>query len=438
MTSEAAAGRRDWAWLLLALFPIAVAVARSTALPVSDSAIFEYVGRALVHGAKLYRDVWDDKLPSIYLVNALWQAAFGERYVLHTLAEAAINVATLWAFATLARGFGIRHWAPATFGFAVAYSVPLPLFNGVEHYAIALLLGGYVAAQRGRYVLAGIALALAATFWVPAALLIVPPLVTGADARRRGSLAAAFAVTLAAYGAAACLAVGTETVAGLERSWFVYVAASAVDTSGLHRLGPFSRTYAGLMLSGVLALTAALAAVAGKPRTEAQRFALWWFGCALLGGLAVGNGYAAYFLPSIPAVVLAIAAYAKRDVDLRRAVPLLIVALAAASRTLWWAHYTDDYARSQARDALAAGAQMRAALGDGAVFEIGSYAPQLFLAAHARPADRYGLLPPDLKAALRGNSDPIAARGLLRCQLAVTADPLYVERAAAARLGCRP
>ncbi len=43
-----------------------------------DSGFYAYVGKAILHGQVLYRDVWDDKPPLGYYLNALAQLVFGQ------------------------------------------------------------------------------------------------------------------------------------------------------------------------------------------------------------------------------------------------------------------------------------------------------------------------------------------------------------------------
>ncbi len=43
-----------------------------------DSGFYAYIGKAILHGQVLYRDVWDDKPPLGYYLNALAQTIFGQ------------------------------------------------------------------------------------------------------------------------------------------------------------------------------------------------------------------------------------------------------------------------------------------------------------------------------------------------------------------------
>jgi hypothetical protein len=87
MFRPAASLRTNTLWLAAGAALLVVAFLKATPYPTSDSAYFEFIGRQMVHGAQLYRDVWDNKLPSISLTNAVWQMILGEQYRLHTAAR---------------------------------------------------------------------------------------------------------------------------------------------------------------------------------------------------------------------------------------------------------------------------------------------------------------------------------------------------------------
>src|ERR1700694_4829998 len=106
-------------WLAASTVLLGVAFLKAKPYPTSDSAYFEFVGREMAHGARLYRDVWDNKLPSIYLTNALWQMILGEQYRLHIAAEIAIQALSAIMFALLLRTMNVRYWAAATLAFVV-------------------------------------------------------------------------------------------------------------------------------------------------------------------------------------------------------------------------------------------------------------------------------------------------------------------------------
>jgi hypothetical protein len=141
--------------------------------PISDNALFEYVGRAIARGHSLYRDVWDNKLPGVYYVNALWQKLFGEDYALHAIAETCLAMASVTLFGAVARTFELKTWLPAAAVLAFVLCIILPL-NISEGYALPLLLASVLAALQHRPLLCGCAIGLAAAFWLPSVFMTAP------------------------------------------------------------------------------------------------------------------------------------------------------------------------------------------------------------------------------------------------------------------------
>src|ERR1700688_1779463 len=111
MLRPSASLRRNTLGLAACAALLGVAFLKATPFPTSDSAYFEFVGRQMLHGAQLYRDVWDNQLPSIYLTNELWQMLMGEQYRLHIAAEIAIQALSATLFAVLLRSMNVRPWA---------------------------------------------------------------------------------------------------------------------------------------------------------------------------------------------------------------------------------------------------------------------------------------------------------------------------------------
>ncbi|HVA88727.1 MAG TPA: hypothetical protein VNL71_02690, partial [Chloroflexota bacterium] len=48
----------------------------------NDEGVYAMVGRALLHGEKLYRQVWENKPPAIYLLNAGVERLGGAEHVI--------------------------------------------------------------------------------------------------------------------------------------------------------------------------------------------------------------------------------------------------------------------------------------------------------------------------------------------------------------------
>src|SRR6202030_3214823 len=98
-TKTVAARRRDYVYLAAAVAILTISAVVSYHFPTYTQAFYAYVGRTIVEGKLPYRDVWDNKLPSIHYVNALWHLAFGGNYFLHHLAQLAILLITVTLFA---------------------------------------------------------------------------------------------------------------------------------------------------------------------------------------------------------------------------------------------------------------------------------------------------------------------------------------------------
>ena len=272
--------------------------------PIADSALFEYVGRALAHGSHLYTDLWDNKLPSIYYLNAAWWLLFGDDYTAHLLAESAISAATIVLFAVILRRFGVRPWPQATLAFSVLYLFAGGLPNQTEHYATPLILVAVLCAGYRRYALAACALAVASTFWVPAFAAAAVPIAVAATSRERRAFLAALIAAGVVLAAAFLLLFGTATTAELIGSWFSYLIGNYRHTNfetAHHRylfpwLSPSYYVQTGL---GVLLFTAAT--FWRRPGDAASRFAFWWSVASLVIVAALGTALTSIPLPIIHA-----------------------------------------------------------------------------------------------------------------------------------------
>src|SRR5689334_869694 len=104
--------------MILVLLAAAIALARLRFvhdLPDWDVASYSLIGREMVHGKKLYLDVWDMKPPAIFASYAAANAVFGswERsaYALAVMTAAATMLAVYFAAAGVDRRAGL--WAAA-------------------------------------------------------------------------------------------------------------------------------------------------------------------------------------------------------------------------------------------------------------------------------------------------------------------------------------
>ena len=291
--------RSDFLILAAVLATLFASLMLRSAFPMGDPAIFEYIGHALVGGAHLYSDLWDNKLPSIYYINALWWLAFGANFPLHVAAETAINAVTFGTFALILRRCGIERWALGALVFALFYLFVGGPLDQTEHYATPLILAALLAALHRSPVLAGILLVFASTFWVPSIAIGLVPLLCIGDRRARVSI-----VCAAIGGAVLCAAIfwmcyGPATTSELIHSWISYQSGNFNAAGGVepHRyaLPFFSPRY--YIESGLGLLVAGIAVFWTKDRLPASRFAWSWAIATTVIVFALGRPSIHYFLP---------------------------------------------------------------------------------------------------------------------------------------------
>lgn len=352
-------------WLIAAL---AVAVAASIAfyhVPIGSAGFFAYAGHAILEGQLPYRDVWDNKLPSIYYLNALLQLA-GPQNVLQWAAQAAVLLATIALFAIFARGEGIRAWGPATLTVSVLLSLPpLQHFGYTEPYAAALIMAALVAMQRGATLASGTLLLLAATFWIPAALMTLALLVYAPTVRARLRFAGAFGASAAVYAALFVVTFGTHLTAALLHDMRSYEGtASRLDAASAKAV--VAKLVRNLEATALLIPLALAAGVVHRPANRTQRFALAWLACALAGAFVNLNVFQHYFIPSVAPLAFAIAAFVDgsgRSLGRRAALAALIVAITAGVPVIVAAMLDGIAAeRDEARLTVAVGQRLDAAL----------------------------------------------------------------------------
>jgi hypothetical protein len=370
---SSAPSRTDWLYLGLSALAVVASVFKAPRFPSDDSALFEYFGWAMLHGQRLYGDLLDVKLPSIFVVNALWQRLFGERYILHTCAEATVAAATIALFALLLRRWRVQAWALGTFLFAVAFVLPFNEFDFAEHYAVFFIVLGLFLSAQGRNLWAGVALAIATTFWFASALTCIPILLQPTVARNRLTLIAGFAGTCVLYAIAALAAFGPGPIAHLIHAWPERIAAVPLRWKFME---PLDWTIGALVLLLLVA--------ARRPLGAASRFALTWSCCAALGTAIPPNFFESYFLPLTPALSMAIASFGLSRASLLRrplfAVGALVLVVLATHRAfvIW------DAIGSLESNYVPVGAWIRSSIGTGATIYSEEYIPEVYLAAHAR------------------------------------------------------
>ena len=290
--------RSDLVLLALTLVALVVSLFARPVFPMGDPAIFEYIGHAIAGGAHLYTDLWDNKLPSIYYINALWWTLFGAHFALHALAETIVNAGTVALFALVLRACGATRWALATLVFAGLYLFVGGPLDQTEHYATPLTLAGMLLGLRRQPILAGILFVAATTFWIPSVAIGAVPLLAIGDRRGRIALIVSCVVAGVVYALGFLAAFGLGTTTELLRSWVSYQAGNYAGAAGSasHRYAiPFlsPRYY---VESGLGLMAALIAIFWTRIRGSAARFATAWTITAFIVVFALGRPSPHYFL----------------------------------------------------------------------------------------------------------------------------------------------
>ncbi len=374
----------EWSYLVLSGVVVTISTVKALPFPIIDASLFEYFGRAMLHGQRLCIDLVDNKPPSIYLVNMLWQALFGPNYALHKTAEGAINLGSVVLFALALRKAGVGAWALGTFLFSFFFLIPYPQFDLTQHYAVFFIVLGIYLQFAGRTLWSGVALGAASTFWVPSALTLIAILLRPSSKRERLAFVAGFAGLLALAVIVESLLFGPCLWRMLKWSGYVArtpIAGASVFTANLLHAA---------VLPGIVTLLALLAVVVRRPLSERSRFALTWSGCMLLGGLIPPTLLEHYFLPSTPALAMAIASFGIEwrlfvgpplAVALRASAAL--VALVALALTLWQTVAEGSAYQRNARFYQGLGDWIRASTGPGAAVYTPDFSLEIQLAADA-------------------------------------------------------
>ncbi|MGH2411525.1 MAG: ArnT family glycosyltransferase, partial [Chloroflexota bacterium] len=285
----------------------------------NDEGVYAMVGRALLHGEKLYRQVWENKPPAIYLLNAAAERLGGAGHVITSmrllaLIASVIALTALYRLMAAERGPGAARLAVVMAGIGL----DLPLIDGTEANAEIFvaaasatgmaLVWGAVSARRDddrRFLSSGPALVLAGIAFGSGVLFKLP---AGADA-----LAAALVIIFHDNRLIrlAALLLGAVIPLGAITGW---LAGQGLVGDALYATIGYNRGYVTtgqslhspiVGLFTVLAPLASLgagAAIAWRRRRTGLPFsagASWWLGLSLLGALASGRTYPHYFLQAV-------------------------------------------------------------------------------------------------------------------------------------------
>lgn len=379
--------------------------------PLYDSALFEYAGRAILRDQRLYAYVWDNKLPPIYYLNALYQQLFGERYALHLLAQITINLASISFFAQIARTFDLSRWRQATIVLAALLLLPPPQFNQVEYPALFLILAAYLAWLKDRAIFAGLLLALATTFWVPSLLLILPIGFSERLSEQRVSTAISTIIALAALITVFIAGFGLATMQEVFASWLSY------GTQAITISDAWSNFYRGALLSGSGLLIAIALIVTRTPQSSQERFALLWVIAALAGTAATLRFYPHYFAVALAPLTLYISEVGLPPRSRRVAIAVVGLFLMWKSTLAIAADTKHHWDRAERVASIAKSIPLR--LQPPRYITVDEYEPGIYLAADVALRSQYEIAYLPNKPFLRGRN---LNQSLIRLNISI--DPL--------------
>jgi hypothetical protein len=172
--SAGSSGRRTrLVWLLISLGLVLVRALPNLNYPIGrDQATYLVIGEGLLHGQRLYLDLWDNKPPGIFLLYALIVKVFG--HVMWSVAV--VDILWLLAVSYLIFRFAEKYAGPATAGVAVVWNAFWHCWAGyweagqAETFLVLFVLGGYLlmrheeSARWPRHIAAG--LLFGAAFWL--------------------------------------------------------------------------------------------------------------------------------------------------------------------------------------------------------------------------------------------------------------------------------
>jgi hypothetical protein len=383
-------------WIALTALVLIAAFLKAPQFPTNDPALFEYYGQHLLRGQHLYVDLWDNKLPSIYLVNELWQRLFGTHYAWHLVVEMLINTGSVVLFSALLRRYELASRPWATFCFAAILVLPPAAYDYTEFYALPLILGALLLVDSP--LAAGACIALAATFWLPSVLVGVVICWQRGGLSRIGLFAAGVLAVAVPYGAAFIYIMGAHVVEALAATWPAYIRHGSASLT-VSRLAWLRALYAPIIISGAGAALAAFLAFIRRPDNDAQRLAIGWICATVIGGAIPGNASFHHFVPSLAALVFGIAAFAGVPFERRTLLPRMLAGLAAVVLLSTTVRSMVSQVRDitgLSRSAQTIGACVERAFGSNATIYVAEFAPELYLAADAAPGNPFAMVDPML------------------------------------------
>lgn len=130
---------------------------------VNDEGTYFAVAGAMNHGYTLYRDIWENKPPVLYLAYAAVYHWLGPSLIAVRIAAAIAVIGTVALIAALARRYVHERWAPAALLAGLLLGVPFleGTTANAEVFLIVWTSMAVLLALRGRLILAGACMAVA-------------------------------------------------------------------------------------------------------------------------------------------------------------------------------------------------------------------------------------------------------------------------------------
>jgi hypothetical protein len=291
---------RQKLWLLLGVCIALRAVSLFRPCLSDDEATYCVVGREMLTGHALYRDVVDHKPPLIYVTNAATQAIggpIGGQFALHVLLIGFV-FATALVLAAIARRFETDGFFAAIL--YITFSTTLVDTDSIaancELFMMLPLCASVLAYLRGQLLVTGVLVGAAILFKYQAGIQLPLYGVALVIAHRREPLKIAFGGALLAVGTALPIAVAVAWLAHLQAwpsAWFWFrFNGSYIDAGGKLAMVEQMVLRVGLVAIAALPLYAC-AALAIRERR--RWFLLGWLGVSVLAVMVGGRFFGHYF-----------------------------------------------------------------------------------------------------------------------------------------------
>jgi 4-amino-4-deoxy-L-arabinose transferase-like glycosyltransferase len=303
----------------------------------NDEGVYATVGKAILNGEALYRQIWENKPPAIYLLYGAVQFLVSSAHVLIGVRVAALLAAIIMQVAVYQLVRMQRGTATALLATALAgLLVDLPLLDGTsanaEIFVVACTSTGMLLVWRGmrahaaranprRFLIAGFLFGVAVLFKLVAGMDLVAALGIIAVWRATDSPERRAPAALALLSGVALPVVAVSVWLGSRGLLGIAFYATVTYNRGYVSTG--QTLHGPLIELAALAIPVALIVVAiSRIRHAAIRpspgvAACWWLGLALIGSLASGRFYLHYFVQAVPPFAMAVALFLSTLADRR-------------------------------------------------------------------------------------------------------------------------